>query len=133
LSRKTSSFLNLKKYNYTVREIVEYVKYTYDKNKIDLFDEFFVYKALDELIPLNQNELNSYKDTIIDKNNRNGYLIFVDKYYIFQPYDQNEDVPIYYRTKYMKPITQPISLYSYLKNIPEFKNLKNTLQDELEA
>jgi superfamily II DNA or RNA helicase len=118
---------------YLLSDIISYVKGSYPQEKIDLFDEFFVYKALDELIPLNQNELNSYKDTIIDKNNRNGYLIFVDKYYIFQPYDQNEDVPIYYRTKYIKPITQPISLYSYLKNIPEFKNLKNTLQEELEA
>jgi superfamily II DNA or RNA helicase len=114
-------------------DIISFVKGSYPEEKIDLFDEFFVYKALDELIPINQNELNSYKDTIVDKNNRNGYLIFVDKYYIFQPYDQNEDVPIYYRTKYVKPITQPISLYSYLKNIPEFKNLKNVIQEELEA
>ena len=131
--KKTIKSMYLLNHMYLLSDIISFVKGSYPQDKIDLFDDFFVYKGLDELIPLNQNELNSYKDTIIDKNNRNGYLIFVDKYYIFQPYDQNEDVPIYYRTKYMKPITQPISLYSYLKNIPEFKNLKNTLQDELEA
>ena len=58
--------------------------------------------------------------TIIDKNNRNGYLIFVDKYYIFQPFDQNEDVPIYYRTKYIKPISQSISLSNYLNSLRMF-------------
>jgi hypothetical protein len=117
---------------YLLTDIISFVKGSYPEEKKDLFDEFFVYKALDELIPINQNELNSYKDTIVDKNNRSGYLIFVDKFYIFQPYDQNEDVPIYYRTKYVKPITQPISLYSYIKNIPEFKNIKNIIQDEEE-
>jgi hypothetical protein len=117
---------------YLLTDIISFVKGSYPEEKKDLFDEFFVYKALDELIPINQNELNSYKDTILDKNNRSGYLIFVDKFYIFQPYDQNEDVPIYYRTKYVKPITQPISLYSYIKNIPEFKSVKNIMQDEEE-
>jgi hypothetical protein len=117
---------------YLLSDILAFVRGSYPEEKKDLFDDFFVFKALDELIPINQNELNSYKDTIVDKNNRNGYLIFVDKFYIFQPYDQNEDVPIYYRTKYVKPISQPISLYSYIKNIPEFKNSKSFMQDEME-
>jgi superfamily II DNA or RNA helicase len=131
--KKKIKAIYLTNYMYLLSDIISYVKGSYPEDKIDLFDEFFVYKALDELIPINQNELNSYKDTIVDKNNRNGYLIFVDKFYIFQPYDQNEDVPIYYRTKYVKPITQPISLYSYLKNIPDFKNIKNIIQEELES
>ena len=32
---------------YTLKDIVEYVKNSYDEEKRDLFDEFFVYKALD--------------------------------------------------------------------------------------
>ena len=130
--KKKIKSMYLLNYMHLLTDIITFVKGSYPEEKKDLFDEFFVYKALDELIPINQNELNSYKDTIVDKNNRNGYLIFVDKFYIFQPYDQNEDVPIYYRTKYVKPITQPISLYSYLKNIPEFKNIKYNIQDEME-
>lgn len=118
--KKKIKELYLLNYLYLLSDIVSYVKGSYPPEKTDLFDSFFVYKALDELIPLNQNELNSFKDTVIDKNNRSGYLIFVDKYYIFQPYDQNEDVPIYYRTKYVKPITQPISLFSYIKGMDKY-------------
>jgi hypothetical protein len=110
---------------YTLGDIITYVKNSYTEERRDLFDEFFVYKALDNLIPVTENDLNSYNDTIIDKNNRSGYLIFVDKYYIFQPFDQNEDVPIYYRTKYMKPITQSISLFNYLKNNELYKNYRD--------
>jgi hypothetical protein len=110
---------------YTLGDIISYVKNTYTEERRDLFDEFFVYKGLDELIPVTENDINSFSDTIFDKDNRSGYLIFVDKYYIFQPFDQNEDVPIYYRTKYMKPITQSISLFSYLKNNDIYKNYKD--------
>jgi hypothetical protein len=110
---------------YTLGDILTYVKNSYNEDRRDLFDEFFVYKALDHLIPVTENDLNSYNDTIIDKDNRSGYLIFVDKYYIFQPFDQNEDVPIYYRTRYMKPITQSISLFNYLKNNEVYKNYKD--------
>jgi hypothetical protein len=110
---------------YTLGDILSYVKNSYSEERRDLFDEFFVYKALNDLIPTTENDINSFSDTIFDKDNRSGYLIFVDKYYLFQPFDQNEDVPIYYRTKYMKPITQPISLFNYLKNIDIYKNYKD--------
>jgi len=110
---------------YTLGDVLTYVKNSYSEDRRDLFDEFFVFKALDQLIPVTENDLNSYNDTIIDKDNRSGYIIFVDKYYIFQPFDQNEDVPIYYRTKYMKPITQSISLFNYLKNNELYKNYKD--------
>ena len=125
-------YLLLLNYIYLLSDTVAFVRGEYPSEKIDLFDEFFVYKALDELIPINQNELNSFRDTITDQNNRTGYLIFVDKYYIFQPYDQNEDVPIYYRTKYMKPITQSISLFNYLKNNEIYKNYKDKQSLETE-
>lgn len=128
--KKKIKDMYLLNYIYLLSNIVAFVRGEYPKEKIDLFDDFFVYKALDELIPINQNELNSFKDTITDKNNRTGYLIFVDKYYIFQPYEQNEDVPIYYRSKYVKPITQPLSLYSYIKNLPQYNEFKNKIVEE---
>jgi len=130
--KKKIKEMYLLNYIYLLSDIISYVKSEYPEEKVDLFDDFFVYKALDELIPINQNELNSFKDTITDKNNRTGYLIFVDKYYIFQPYEQNEDVPIYYRTKYVKPITQSLSLYSYIKNLPSFTEYKNKMPEDLE-
>jgi len=130
--KKKIKELYLLNYLYLLSDITSYVRGSYPPEKADLFDEFFVYKALDEMIPLNQNELNSFKDTIIDKNNRSGYLIFVDKYYIFQPFDQNEDVPIYYRSIYVKPITQPISLFTYIKGMDKYKEYmeKNITYEE---
>jgi hypothetical protein len=101
---------------YELGDIVEYVKRTYDADKLSMFDEFFVYKALDQLVPVTDNDFNNFSDIIIDKNNTQGYLIYRDKYYIFQPFDQNEDVPLYYRTS-TKDTATSISLYSYLKNI----------------
>jgi len=112
-------------YMYTIKEILKYVKESYTDEKKDLFNDFFVFKALDELIPLTENDFNNYKDTIIDKHNRTGYLIYIDKYYIFQPFDQNEDVPMYYRTKYVKSIGQQLSLYNYLKNTNEYQAFKD--------
>ena len=110
---------------YTLGDILSYIKNSYNEEIRDLFDEFFIYKALNDLIPISENEINSFTDTIFDKDNRNGYLIFVDKFYIFQPFDQNEDVPIYYRTRYMKPISQSLSLFNYLKNTDIYKNYKD--------
>ncbi len=123
--KKKIKEMYLLNFMYTLGDIISYVKSTYTEERRDLFDEFFVYKGLDQLIPVTENDLNSFNDTIFDKDNRSGYLIFVDKYYIFQPFDQNEDVPIYYRTKYMRPITQSISLFNYLKNNETYKNYKD--------
>ena len=112
-------------YTYTLKDILEYIKNTYDDEKRELFDEFFVFKALDELIPFTENDFNNFKDTVIDKHNRAGYLIYINKYYIFQPFDQNEDVPMYYRTNVTKHITHQLSLYNYLKTHMILDQLKD--------
>jgi Type III restriction enzyme, res subunit len=106
---------------HTLRDILDYVKKSYREEKQDLFDEFFVYKALDDMIPMTENDFNNFKDTIIDKNNTQGYLIYRDKYYIFQPFNQNELVPLYYRSNKTDEVKYELSLYHYLKNLPEYK------------
>lgn len=103
-------------YIYTIDEILQYVKKSYDNDKRELFDNFFVFKALDELIPISENDFNNFKDTILDKHNVQGYLIYVNKYYIFQPFDQTENVPMYYRMNMTKHIDQNMSLFNYIKN-----------------
>ena len=113
------------KFAYLLNNIIKYVKHSYKDNNKDLFDKFFVYKALDELIPITENDFNNFHDTIIDKFNRPGYIIYIDKYYIFQPDEQNQNVPMYYRSTYSKPIINKLSLYNYLKNKPEYKNFMN--------
>ena len=109
------------KYVYTLEQIVEYAKKNYPAKKINLFKEFFVYKALDELIPITENDFNNFRDTILDKYDRSGFLIYRNKYYIFQPFDQNEDVPMYYRNTYDKNISNQLSLYNYLTSTFEYK------------
>ena len=103
-------------YVYNLKTITDYVKNSYNNDKKDLFDEFFVQKALDELIPITENDFNNYKDTLYDKSHRSGYLIYLDSYYIFQPFDENENVPMYYRTQYQYNYTSKLGLQNYLIN-----------------
>ena len=115
---------------YTLQEINEYVKNSYDMNDRDLFDEFFVFKALDNLIPVTENDFNNLKDMIIDRNNTSGYIIYRKKYYIFQPLNQNEDVPMIYRVERNNMMQNELSLFNYMQNNEKFKriqsdNLKN--------
>jgi hypothetical protein len=102
-------------YSYTLENIMQKIKEKYTDEKKDLFDEFYVYKALDELIPISENDFNNFKDTIVDKNERQGYLIYRGKHYIFQPFDQSENLPMYYRTNVEKKVTSNLSIYNYLK------------------
>ena len=112
------------KYNYTLKQIISYVFNSYNEEKQELFNNFFVYKALDELIPITENDFNNFKDTILDKFNKPGYLIQRNKYYIFQPFDQNEDVPMYYRSTFDKHLLHKLTLYKYMKNTDVYKLYK---------
>lgn len=101
-------------YVYNLKTIVDYVYESYNTDKKDLFDDFFVQKALDELIPITENDFNNYKDVLIDKSYRAGYLIYLDGYYLFQPFDENENVPMYYRTQYQFNYQSKLGLQNYI-------------------
>lgn len=116
-------------YLYTLNDIVDYVKHGYQGSEKELFNPFFVFKALHDLIPTTENEFNNFSDTIIDKYNRHGYLIHVDKYYIFQPFNQNENVPMYYRTVFDKKIDNNLTLYNYLKIIDKLDKDDTTFEE----
>ncbi len=136
-AKKKIKELYLKKYDYSLEEITDYVRKNYDEDKLDLFDEFFIYKALDELIPITENEFNNFKDTILDKFNRPGYIIYVNKYYIFQPFNQNENISMEYRSSFESPNVQKLSLYNYLKNSDKYQEIrekinKNKFEDDRE-
>lgn len=118
------------RYVYTLDEILERVKERLTGEKLDLFDAFFVYKALDELIPITENELNNFHDNIYDKYSVPGYLIYRSKYYIFQPFNQNEDVPMYYRNNFHNDLVNQLSLYQYLRNTVDVELLKSLGVDE---
>ena len=103
------------KYVYTLDECLRQIKKSYIGEKKDLFEDFFVYKALDELIPISENDFNNFSDTIYDKFNIPGYIIYRNKFYIFQPFEENEDVPMYYRSIFQSNLFNDLSLYTYLK------------------
>jgi hypothetical protein len=111
------------KYVYELDEIIEAIYNSITKEQKELFDNFFIYKALDELIPLDENDFNNFTDVIYDKYSKAGYLIYVKKYYIFQPFDQNENVPMWYRSNYITELKNNISLYDYLKSDKKFINI----------
>ena len=118
-------------YVYTLDKIVTFIKNSYDGEKKELFDEFFCFKALDELIPRTENDFNNYKDTIFDKFNRPGYLKYANKYYIFQPFDQNEDVPMHYISTYDKPMNNQLTLYNYIKNTVDLDAIKTKQKEKV--
>lgn len=88
------------KHIYVYKEIEDIIKNSYKKLQQDLYDEYFLDKALEDMMPKTENDYNNFKDTIYDKFNRPGYLIQRGKYYIYQPFDDDENTPIYYRTNY---------------------------------
>lgn len=104
------------KYVFTLREILNEVKDLYSGEKKELFEEWFVYQALDALVPNNKNDHINFKDTIYDKYNVAGYLIYRGSFYIFQPYEESEEVPIFYRKSFRKELIRQLSLYSYLSS-----------------
>ncbi len=115
-AKKKIKELYMTNYVYNLKTIVDYVKNSYSSDKKDLFNDFFVQKGLDELIPITENDFNNFKDIIYDKTYRSGYLIYLDGYYIFQPFDENENVPMYYRTTFRPNYQSKLSLYNYLVN-----------------
>ncbi len=115
-AKKKIKELYMTGYVYNLKTIVDYVKDSYNIDKKDLFDYFFVQKGLDELIPVTENDFNNFKDIVYDKTYRPGYLIYLDGYYIYQPFDENENAPMYYRTTYQYNYQSKLSLYNYLLN-----------------
>lgn len=104
------------KYVYTLKELKDIIISSYVGEKAELFDEYFLYQALHELVPISENDFNNYKDTIYDKYNVPGYLIYRSKYYIFQPFNQNEDVPMWYRSNYQSELNNDLTIFNFIKN-----------------
>jgi DNA polymerase III delta prime subunit len=103
------------KYVYLYDEIKELIKKALLPHQANLFDDYFLDQALEYMIPKNENEFNNFNDIIYDKYNRSGYLIQRGKYYIFQPFNENEDVPMYYRQYIQINQSNQISLNNYIK------------------
>ena len=116
------------KHVYTYNEINDIIIKSYKDNQKKLFDTYFLDQALEDLMPKSENEFNNFLDNITDKYNRVGYLIQRDKYYIFQPFDENEDVPFYYRKEIKVDQENLVPISNFIKtNFGKIKEkIKNT-------
>ena len=103
------------KHVYMYDEILNEIKKSFIQHQAELFEEYFLDQALEDMMPKTENDFNNYKDTIYDKYNRGGYLIQRGKYFIFQPFNENEDVPMYYRQHIDIEQNNQVSLNNFVK------------------
>ncbi len=104
------------KHVYLYKELYEIIKNSYTSEQEELFDKYFLNKALEDMMPKTENDFNNFKDTIYDKFNRPGYIIQRGSYYIFQPFDDNEDIPMYYRVNYELSMENMTPVKNYVEN-----------------
>jgi hypothetical protein len=108
---------DLYKFNhiYQYDDILYKINKSFLDHQMDLFNEYFLEQALEDMMPKSEYDFNKFNDIIYDKYNRPGYIIMRDKYYIFQPFNENENIAMYYRQNVK--IDQPnyISLDNYIK------------------
>jgi hypothetical protein len=109
---------------YSLDQILERVKRRFVGEQKELFDDFFVFKALDSLIPITENDFNNFNDPIIDKFNNQGYLIYRKGFYVFQPFNENENLPMSYRNTFNKQLINNPSIYNFIKKHPKYKEYK---------
>ena len=120
------------KHVYMYNEILNEIKKSFIQHQAELFEEYFLDQALEDMMPKSENDFNNYKDTIYDKYNRGGYLIQRGKYFIFQPFNENEDVPMYYRQHLDIEQNNQVSLNNYVKQKFKAVYKKNEMEQKEE-
>jgi hypothetical protein len=113
------------KHVYFYDEILKEIKKSFLPHQAGLFDSYFLDQGLEEMMPKSENDFNNFKDTVFDKYNRPGYLIQREKYYLFQPFNENEDVPMYYRETININKNNQVSLENFIKQ--KFGNVKTNI------
>jgi len=116
------------KHVYLYDEILNEIKKSFESHQVEMFEDYFLDQAIEDMMPKNENDFNNFKDTIYDKYNRSGYLIQRDKYYIFQPFDENEDVTMFYRQNIPINKQNLVSIKNYIKQ--KYGNIKTKIYKE---
>ena len=116
------------KHVYLYDEILKEIKKSFLPHQADLFDTYFLDQALESMMPKSENDFNNFRDTIFDKYNRSGYLIQRNKYYVFQPFDENENVPMYYRENVNIDNVNRVQLKNFVKQ--KYGDVKTTVHVE---
>ena len=102
------------KHVYVYDEIFNMIQKSLTEEQTKLFDNYFLDQALDDMMPKDENDFNQFNDMVYDKYNRPGYLIQRSKYYIFQPFNENENVSMHYREHIDINHTNMISVDNYI-------------------
>jgi hypothetical protein len=118
------------KHVYMYDEIIIEIKKSFVEHQAELFEDYFLDQALEDMMPKTENDFNNYKDTIYDKYNRGGYLIQRSKYFIFQPFNENEDAPMYYRQHMEIEQNNQVSLNNYVKQKFKAQYKKDVLEQK---
>ena len=103
------------KHVYNYNQIQDNIKKSFKQHQEKLFENYYLDKSLEDLMPKTENDYNNFKNTVYDKYNRTGYLIQRGIYYIFQPFDDNEDLPLYYRENFELDIENNIPIKNYIE------------------
>ena len=98
---------------YSFNELKKIIQDHYTKK--DLFDVFFLYQALDLLIPESLNDLINFEDYIYNKFNVLGYLIYRNNFYIFQPVNEKQIITIQYRSNFNDKLIGNLTLSKYIR------------------
>jgi hypothetical protein len=114
---------------YTIQDILTYVNSVYT-NKL-AYDEFFVHKALEDMIPDKDKNFLNFKDIVYDRFSRQCYLIYKNGYYIANPFDMDELVSMEYRVSNVKNIYSELGLYDYLKQTNQMKEISLLTHDNI--
>lgn len=114
-----------KHYVYQLDEILAFVEKAQPKHIRALFDPYYVYQALTELIPVTEDDFNQYDRPVYDKYQRPGYLIHINRYYLFQPQEEAETLPAYYRERYIPKIYCSTHVDDYLRQNEAYEKYRN--------
>ena len=115
IKNKIKDLYRLKSF-YLYDEILEIILDSFDDNKKKLFDSFFLDRALEDLMPRTENEFNNFNDIMFDKFNRAGYLKQYNQYYLFQLFNENENLPFYYRDNIIIEQENLNTIKNYINN-----------------
>lgn len=121
------------KFVYLYNELLKELKKSFLEHQAELFDTNLLDLALEDLMPKTDNDFNNFKDIIYDKYNREGYLIQRGEHYIFQPFNQNENVSMYYRQNININQQNQVSINNYIKqNYTEYVDKDDENLDNVE-
>ncbi len=126
LAKRIIKLMFKKNNSYHLTDIEKFIHHKNPK-----IDRIFVFAALDDFIN------NPKQETIVDKFQRKGYMIYRGEYYIFQPLGYRDDLPMIYREKpsHVKPYgvdLEHITIEYENKNIEKLMNTKNHGMNDVE-